>query len=143
MREKLDEFKDTLYNLFASIPYNNYTNNDIAKYEGYWASLVYCYLAGSGLKIVAEDVTNKGRIDLSIIFDDKVYIIEFKVAQKTDSFSGLTQIKEKKYYEKYLNPKSQILNPKIYLVGIVFSEKEKNIINFEWEEVEKLSFEKD
>jgi hypothetical protein len=131
-RGELKEFKDSLITLFASIPYNNYTNNEIAKYEGYWASLVYCYLAGSGLNIVAEDVTNRGRIDLSIIFKDKVYILEFKVA-KNDSLSALEQIKQKKYYEKYLNPKSQIPHPKIYLVGIVFSEEEKNIINFEWE----------
>ena len=127
--EKLDEFKETLISLFALIPYNNYTNNDIAKYEGYWASLVYCYLAGSGLKIIAEDVTNKGRIDLSIIFEDKVYIIEFKVAQKTDSLSALAQIKEKRYYEKYKDKK-------VYLVGIIFSEEEKNIVKFEWEELD-------
>jgi hypothetical protein len=126
--EKLDEFKDTLYNLFSSISYNNYTNNKIAKYEGYWASLVYCYFAGSGLNIVAEDVTNRGRIDLSIIFKDKVYIIEFKVDEKTDSLSALIQIKEKKYYEKYKDKK-------VYLVGIVFSEKEKNIIKFECEKL--------
>ena len=131
--ENLDEFKETLYNLFASIPYNNYTNNEIAKYEGYWASLVYCYLAGSGLNIVAEDVTNRGRIDLSIIFKDKVYILEFKVAQKTENISAIEQIKKKKYYEKYLNPKSQIPNPKVYLVGITFSEEERNIVEFEWE----------
>ena len=56
--------------------------------------------------------------------------------------SGIEQIKQKKYYEKYLNPKScipnptsQIPNPKIYLVGIVFSEEEKNIIKFGWERV--------
>jgi len=97
---------------------------------------VYCYLAGSGLKIAAEDVTNRGRIDLSIIFKDKVYIIEFKVAKKED-ISAIEQIKQKKYYEKYLNPKSKTPNPKIYLVGIVFSEEEKNIIKFEWEEVKK------
>jgi Holliday junction resolvase-like predicted endonuclease len=126
--ENLDEFKETLTTLFSSIPYNNYTNNDIAKYEGYWASLVYCYLTASGLKIVAEDVTNRGRIDLSIVFKDKVYVIEFKVAQKTDSLSALAQIKEKKYYEKYKNKK-------VYLIGIVFSEKEKNIIKFEWEKL--------
>jgi len=132
--ENLDTFKETLYNLFASIPYNNYTNNEIATYEGYWASLVYCYLAGSGLNIIAEDVTNRGRIDLSIIFKDKVYIIEFKVA-KNDSLNALEQIKQKKYYEKYLNPKSQIPNPKVYLVGITFSEEERNIVEFEWEEL--------
>jgi competence protein ComGF len=95
---------------------------------------VYCYLAGSGLKIIAEDVTNKGRIDLSIVFDDKVYILEFKVAKKED-ISAIEQIKKKKYYEKYQNHKSQILIPKIYLVGIVFNEEEKNIIKFEWEKL--------
>jgi len=131
--ENLEEFKNTLYNLFASIPYNNYTNNEISKYEGYWASLVYCYLAGSGLKIIAEDVTNKGRIDLSIIFDDKVYIIEFKVAQKTDSFlSALEQIKEKRYYEKYKDKK-------VYLIGIIFSEEEKNFTKFEYEKLKNFS----
>jgi hypothetical protein len=127
--EKLDEFKETLISLFASIPYNNYTNNDISKYEGYWAGLVYCYLAGSGLKIIAEDVTNKGKIDLSIIFNDKVYILEFKIAQKTNSLSALAQIKEKRYYEKYKDKK-------VYLVGIIFSEEEKNITKFEWEELD-------
>jgi hypothetical protein len=128
--ENLEKFKETLISLFASIPYNNYTNNDIAKYEGYWASLVYCYLAGSGLNIVAEDVTNRGRIDLSIIFKDKIYILEFKVAKKTNSFlSAIEQIKEKRYYEKYKNKK-------VYLVGIIFSEEEKNVIKFELEELD-------
>jgi len=122
---ELDKLKETLIALFASIPYNNYTNNDIQKYEGYYASLLYVYFASLGIEIIGEDVTNKGRIDLTLFIEDKIYIIEFKVGNK-----ALKQIKERKYYEKYLNE-----NKEIYLVGIEFDENEKNISNFEWEKI--------
>jgi len=121
----LEELKNTLISLFASIPYNNYTNNDIQKYEGYYASLLYVYFASLGIKIIGEDVTNRGRIDLTLFIEDKIYIIEFKVGSE-----ALKQIKEKKYYEKYLNEKKDI-----YLVGIEF--EDKNIKNFEWEKIDK------
>jgi hypothetical protein len=136
MNSKIEEFKNTLHSLFASIPYNNYTKNKIASVEGYWASLVYCYLAGSGLHIIAEDVTSIGRIDLTIIINDKIYIIEFKM--KSDK-NPLTQIKEKRYYEKYQSPitNDQYTNKEIYLIGIEFDEEIRNISSFEWEKIFK------
>ncbi len=36
---------------FASIPYEWYTNNDIASYEGFYASVFYSYFAGLGLDV--------------------------------------------------------------------------------------------
>ena len=131
----LDNFKETLHSLFAGIPYNNYTKNRIARVEGYWASLIYCYLAGSGLKLIAEDVTNSGRIDLTIIVNDNIYVLEFKVQKpkaKSQKPKALEQIKQKKYHQKYLNP----TNYSLYLIGIEFSESERNIVEFEWERVE-------
>jgi hypothetical protein len=122
----LDNFKETLHSLFAGIPYNNYTKNQIARIEGYWASLVYCYLAGAGLEIIPEDVTNRGRIDLTLKIANNIYILEFKVTNE----DPLKQIKEKKYYEKYLNEGKDI-----YLIGITFDEKERNITKFEWERI--------
>ncbi len=67
-----------------------------------------------------------GRLDLSVEIDSKIFIIEFKM----DNKNALKQIKEKKYYEKFLNQ-----NKEIYLVGINFNENEKNISNFEWEKL--------
>jgi hypothetical protein len=122
----LENFKNTLHSLFASLPYNNYIKNKIAKVEGYWASLVYCYIAGSGLEIIAEDVTNKGRIDLTIKIENNIYILEFKVTDE----EALKQIKEKRYYEKYLNEGKDI-----YLVGINFNEEKRNIKEFKWEKI--------
>ena len=36
---------------FSSIPHEWYTNNDIANYEGYYASVFYSYFAALGLDI--------------------------------------------------------------------------------------------
>ncbi len=102
----------------------------LSKYEGYYASVVYTYLASLGLKLIAEDVANKGRIDLTLFIGDKIYIIEFKVDKNDFSVSALNQIKKKRYFEKYLSS-----NKKIYLVGIEFDEKKRNIKKVEWEKL--------
>ena len=119
----LEEFKNTLISLFSSIANDNYRNNNIEHFEGYYASVVYSYLAGSGLDIIAEDVTNRGRIDLTIMVDNNIYIIEFKVGKE----DALEQIKTKNYAQKYLNKDKDI-----YLVGINFSKEDKNITLFNW-----------
>jgi len=126
LEANLEEFKNTLISLFASIPYNNYVKNNISNFEGYYASVVYAYLASLGVEIIAEDVTNKGRIDITLLIKDKIYIIEFKVG----SNDALTQIKEKNYHQKYLNQ-----NKEIYLVGINFDEDERNVSHFAYERV--------
>ena len=127
LRDKNPEaFKNSLICIFASIPYNNYTKNSIQIYEGFYASVIYVYLQSLGLTIIGEDVTNKGRIDLTIIMDQAIYIFEFKVDDK----GALAQIKEKEYATKYLN-----YNKDIYLIGIEFDTKEKNISGFEWEKI--------
>ena len=121
----IDELKDILVSLFASIPYNNYVNNTISSYEGYFASVVYAYFASLGLDITGEDVTSRGRIDLTIKINDNIYILEFKV---DGTGNALEQIKEKNYQQKYLTQEKNI-----YLIGIDFSSKEKNISKFAWE----------
>ena len=124
----IDGFKNSFISLFSSIPYNNYTNNKIYEYEGYYASVFYAYLSASGLDIIAEDVTNLGRIDLTIKVGDNIYILEFKV----NGSDALKQIKEKNYVQKYINE-----DKNIYLLGIEFSKEEKNISKFEWEKIDK------
>jgi len=126
MEANLEKFKEIFESLFASIPYNNYVKNTIGEYEGYYASVFYAYLAASGVKIVAEDVTSSGRVDLTIFIGNKIYIIEFKV----DKENALAQLKEKNYAKKYLNEDKEI-----YLVGIRFDSKTKNIKEFEWERI--------
>ncbi len=109
--------------LFASIAYNNYTNNDIERYEGFYASVLYAYFFSIVVDIIAEDVSNKGRIDLTIKVGGRTFLFEFKV---TDG-EPLEQIRKMKYYEKYGGER--------YLIGIVFDPKQRNISRFEWEKL--------
>jgi len=123
---KIEKLKEKLQQVFSGIPYNNYVKNNISNFEGYYASVVYAYLAGMGVITVAEDVSSKGRIDLTMFIGDKIFIIEFKVGEG----NALQQIKDKQYYKKYLDRSKEI-----YLIGINFDEKEKNITRFEWEKL--------
>ena len=127
LENNLINLEKSLISIFSSIPYNNYTNNNINIYEGFYSSVIYVYLQSLGLNIIGEDVTNKGRIDLTIIMDKAIYIIEFKVDGKNNA---LQQIKDNEYAVKYLNH-----NKDMYLVGIEFNAEEKNISKFEWEKL--------
>jgi hypothetical protein len=68
----------------------------------------------------SEVITSRGRVDLVVEFDDKIYIIEFKCDQSADA--GLKQIKEKGYGEKYKKD-----GKKLILMGINFSSEKKNV----------------
>ena len=119
----LEMFKNHLMRVFAHIPYHNYSNNYIAQYEGFYASVIYTYLYSLNMPFVAEDCTNQGRIDMSITVENNVYIIEFKMG----TGDGIAQIMEKKYYEKYQNQ-----GKKIYLLGINFDQEKRNISGFKY-----------
>ncbi|AJF08078.1 hypothetical protein GSUB_14785 [Geoalkalibacter subterraneus] len=121
----LQQFENTLTGVFASIPYTNYVNNTIGSYEGYYASVVYAYLASLGLDLTAEDVTSKGRIDLTVKLGNRIYIIEFKVDGEG---RALEQIKARGYHHKF-----QGTGKDIYLIGIDFDSEQRNIAGFEWE----------
>ncbi|WP_198262784.1 ATP-binding protein [sulfur-oxidizing endosymbiont of Gigantopelta aegis] len=127
LEEDLVKLEVNIKALFASIPYNLFTNNKMYEYEGYYVSLFYAYIKALGFDIVGEDVTNKGRIDLTIKLDNAIYICEFK----TDGTSALEQIKEKQYHEKYLAE-----NLPIYLLGITFDTQARNISTFECERLQ-------
>lgn len=103
----LNELQKIFISLFASIPYEWYRKNEISKYEGYYASVVYSFVAGAGLEIIAEDFTNKGRIDLTLFYEGKCFILEFKVSEK-DSFQAIEQIRKNSYHTKCLSKASEI-----------------------------------
>ena len=125
---KLDfkEYEKHLKALYASIAYNNFTGLKLYEYEGYYASIFYAYMKAFGLEMIAEDVTNKGRIDLTIKFPSAIFIIEFKVDGQGNA---LQQIKNNRYAQKYSAD-----NFPIYMIGIEFDKVERNISLFEFEE---------
>ncbi|MGC8451516.1 MAG: AAA family ATPase, partial [Cylindrospermopsis raciborskii] len=65
--------------LFAGIPWRNFTNNDLANFEGYYASVLYAFLSSLNARIIPEDITNYGQADLTAILGDHIYVMEIKV----------------------------------------------------------------
>lgn len=128
LQEDLESFINTLKSLLSAIPYNNYVKNEITNYEGYYASIIYTFLSSLGYETVAEDVTNRGRIDLTLKTQLTIFIFEFKVDSKEDA---IKQIKDRKYYEKY-----KAEGKKIYIIGINFNSELKNISDFKWENIQ-------
>lgn len=117
--------------IFASIPNDWYRKNKIANYEGYYASIVYSCFCALGLTVIAEDTTNHGRIDLTVMQKNKVFIIEFKVLKEGEEQGvALAQIKAKNYQQKYLAADNLI-----YLIGMEFDQADRNIVGFDWEQV--------
>ena len=120
---------ETLFHaFFASIPYEWYTNNDIANYEGYYASVFYSYFAALGLDIRVEDSSGHGRLDMAVLFNGQVYLFEFKVVEMASSGSALAQLQARGYADKY-----RALGQPIHLIGVEFSKDTRNLVAFDVE----------
>ena len=111
---------------FASIPYEWYTNNDIARYEGYYASVFYSYFAALGLDITVEDSSSHGRLDMAVRFGGNVYLFEFKVVEMEPEGAALAQLRERDYAAKYRGGEGEV-----FLVGVEFSRKTRGVVGFE------------
>ena len=122
----LNTIESELKRLFAGIAADNYRKNNIADFEGYYASVIYSFFVGMGLTVIAEDTSSRGRLDMSIQVKDKTYVLEFKVVEhKSSHNSALEQIIARNYAAKYTGA--------IYQIGIEFSSDERNIVDFAYQ----------
>ncbi|CDK30156.1 PD-(D/E)XK nuclease domain-containing protein [Candidatus Babela massiliensis] len=104
-------------NIFAHIPYT-LTAKDL-KEKDYHILIQFILSVLSG-NAQSETITNTGRIDLILETKNIIYIFEFKVNQSVQI--ALQQIKDKKYYHKFLDK-----NKKIVLVGLNFNNLDSNL----------------
>ena len=126
----LPALKDLFHAFYATIPHDWYRKNELANFEGYYASIFYSYFAALGLDIRLEDTTNKGRIDMAVLFEAQVYLFEFKVVELTPEGRALQQIKDKGYADKY-----RARGEPIHLIGVEFSKASRNIVGFALETI--------
>jgi len=119
---------------FAGIPYQWHTKNNIAEYEGYYASVFYAYFASLGLDIAVEESSCAGRLDMVVQFHEHTYIFEFKVVELEPDGEALDQIKTRGYAEKY-----RVQGKQIHLVGVEFSREKRAVVGFESESIGLMS----
>ncbi len=120
--EDIEGFIRIIEALFAGIPYSTV---DLARYEDYYKSVLYAFLMGAGLEVTAEDIMDRGRMDLSIRLpeiyhrDSPVVILELKVVTKKEN-KALRQIRDRGYHRKYADRSC-------FLVGLEFNKHTKRL----------------
>ena len=122
--------EELLRAFFTSIPYEWHTNNDIARYEGYYASVFYSYFAALGLDVTVEDSDSHGRVDMTVRLDGGVYLFEFKVVEQAAGGAAMAQLKTRGYADKHRGR-----GRPIHLVAVEFSRETRNLASFEVERV--------
>ena len=110
---------------FAGIPYEWHTNNAVARYEAYYASVFYSYFAATGLDVTVEDAGSRGRADMAVRFGGAVYLFEFKVVEQAGEGAALAQLKARGYADKYRASGSPV-----HLIGVEFSRETRNVTAF-------------
>ena len=120
-------FADRLRSFFAGIPYQWQTGNGPARYEAWYAGMLYACFRTIGLDLRVEDSSGRGRADMVVLHGGQVFVFEFKMADgegDSDSaaLNAIEQMREKGYAEKYRDR-----GEPIHLVGAVFSRENRNL----------------
>ena len=118
--------QELFHAVFAGIPYEWHTRNEMARFEGWYASVFYSYFAASGLEVAVEDSSSGGRLDMAVRGDGRVYLFEFKVVEQAGAGAALEQLRARGYADKY-----RALGEPIHLVGVEFSREARNVVAFE------------
>lgn len=113
-----DAFFNDLKAIFAAIPYDIFINER----EAYYHTVIYLIMKLIGINIDVEVETNTGRIDCVIKTASHIFIMEFKMGIAAEA---ITQIKEKKYFQKFQNQGKEIR-----IIGVGFETEQKNITNY-------------
>ncbi|MDR3244359.1 MAG: PD-(D/E)XK nuclease domain-containing protein, partial [Elusimicrobiota bacterium] len=110
------EFEKSLKTLFAQIPYKLYINS-----ESYYHTMFLLMMSLLGFKVQGERETNLGKIDAVWEQEKFTLVMEIKYSHKKSKEKlieeAMEQIKEKRYYESYMNKP-------VILIAIGFSAKE-------------------
>jgi hypothetical protein len=117
----LKRFAETLrHDILSELPYDMHI-----PIEKYYQSIFHIVLVMLGLAVRGEERTNRGRIDNALELDNSVYIFEMKL--EGTAREAIDQIKEKRYYERYLKT-----GKRITLVGIDF--RDRTVDDIDWED---------
>ena len=101
----------------------------LSKYECWYASLIYTMFAGYCVDIRVESVNNFGRSDMIVTLDNKVFVMEFKLAESIKDVERLTdeaikQVKSPKYGTELIEGERSCF---LSIGVMVFVQKERNI----------------
>ncbi len=123
-----DGFKAHLHALFAGIPCQWQSSSGLARYEAWYAGILYACFRTIGVDLRVEESTSHGRSDMVLLHGGQVFVLEFKMAKEGEDEASavgraVRQIRERGYADKY----RERCEP-IHLLGVVFGREARNVI---------------
>ena len=138
-----DRLQKFIYKIFKEVPcywhesYNADEQDDrfqttemkTSKHECWYESLIYTMFAGHSVDIRLENEDIFERNDMIVTLDNKVFFMEFKLAESIKDVERLTdkaikQVKSPKYVTELIEDNQSC---SLYIVVMVFIQKERNI----------------
>ncbi|MDD9962835.1 MAG: AAA family ATPase [Gammaproteobacteria bacterium] len=120
-------FADRLRALFAGIPYQWQAGTGLARYEAWYAGILYVCLRTIGVDLRVEESTAHGRTDMALAHGGQAFVLEFKMADEGEDPEAATaraigQARARGYADTYRDAH-------IHLVGVVFSRETRNVLS--------------
>ena len=119
--DDLPAFIEAIKTFYASVPYQGTQDN---RNEHYYHALLFTLLTAFGADVRAEELTAKGRADLTLLMPCGIYVMEIKYDHTAQE--ALDQIDRKGYAEKY-----RLDGRPVTKVGLTFSSNERNITDWQ------------
>ncbi|MCC8120011.1 MAG: PD-(D/E)XK nuclease domain-containing protein [Bacteroidales bacterium] len=117
-RDDLNGALKKLKEFFATVPYCDNIN-----YEGHWQQMLYVVFSMLGARADVEVRTSKGRVDMAMVYRDRLYLWEIKL--NGSARKALEQIDKKNYAARFSN-----LPYPITKVGVNFSTRSRTITSW-------------
>ncbi|MCY4051559.1 MAG: AAA family ATPase [Gammaproteobacteria bacterium] len=126
-------FKQKIQTMLDGIPYAWPSSGDLSHYEAWYTSLLYMSFRTTPVDLKAEEMTSRGRSDLVILHQNQVFVLELKMVKGSKNIErkvkegldeAIMQIRTKGYAEKYRD-----LDQPIHLIGMVFGEEKRNLLD--------------
>ncbi len=121
-------FGSRLRSFFAGVPYQWQVNPELARYEAWYAGMLYACFRTIGADLRVEDSSSRGRADMVLLHAGQVFVLELKMAAdgqdaERATAGALAQIRGRGYWEKYHGR-----DEPIHLVRVVFGRRERNLL---------------
>lgn len=120
-----EALQEPIERVFAELCAQWCRSKPLEQLDGYWSSLFHAMFANLGFDCEVEDTTNKGRIDMAVLFNGQVFLFEFKVVELAPEGRALQQLIDKGYADKY-----RARGEPIHLVGVEFSKDQRSVVGF-------------
>jgi len=126
-------FAERLGTWLSGIPYQWHNQNDMARYEAWYASLLHMCFRAIGVDVRSEEATSRGRADMVVPLGDEVFILEFKMAESAKEAeaaleAAFAQMRDRGYADRYRGRA-------VHLVAVACGREVRNLLEVRAEQV--------